>query len=120
MKRSLDAAIALFGILALVCIAMMLITSCHAETMVASYYGSESGSKTANGERFNKNGMTAAHKTLPFGTKLRVCRGERCVHVRINDRGPFIAGRQLDLAEGPALAIGLGGPGHGRVEVTRE
>lgn len=92
----------------------------HAETMVASYYGAESGKRTANGERFIPSGMTAAHKTLPFGTKLKVCRGDRCVHVRVNDRGPFIAGRHLDLAEGPALAIGLGGPGHGRVEVTRE
>lgn len=91
-----------------------------AETMIASYYGTESGNKTASGERFNRHAMTAAHKTLPFGTKLRVCRGGRCVHVRINDRGPFIKGRQLDLAEGPALAIGLDGPGHGPVEVTRE
>lgn len=91
-----------------------------AETMNASYYGAESGTKTASGQRFNRHGMTAAHKTLPFGTKLHVCRGERCVHVVINDRGPFIKGRDLDLAEGPALQIGLGGPGHGLVQVTRE
>lgn len=90
----------------------------HSETMVVSYYGAESGKRTANGERFIPSGMTAAHKTLPFGTKLRVCRGERCVSVRVNDRGPFIRGRSLDLAEGAARVIGL--PGVGRVEVTRE
>lgn len=90
----------------------------HSETMVASFYGAESGKRTASGARFNPNGLTAAHRTLPFGTRLRVCRGERCVSVRVNDRGPFIKGRQLDLAEGAAREIGL--PGVGRVEVTRE
>lgn len=91
-----------------------------AETMIASYYGAESGNRTASGERFNRHGMTAAHRTLPFGTKLRVCRGDRCVSVRVSDRGPFIKGRQLDLAEGAARVIGLTGVGVGRVEVTRE
>lgn len=89
----------------------------RSETMVASYYGSESGHRTASGEVFHPNGMTAAHRTLAFGTRLRVCRGERCVSVRVNDRGPFIRGRQLDLAEGAARAIGL--PGVGRVDVER-
>lgn len=90
----------------------------HAETMVASYYGAESGKRTASGERFNPLGLTCAHRSLPFGTKLRVCRGERCVVVRVNDRGPFVAGRSLDLAQGAARVIGL--PGVGRVEVGRE
>lgn len=90
----------------------------RAETMVASYYGAESGERTANGERFNPGGMTAAHRSLPFGTKLRVCRGERCAVVRVNDRGPFVAGRSLDLAQGAARVIGL--PGVGRVTVERE
>ena len=80
---------------------------------IASYYGSESGSKTASGQRFNQNAMTAAHRTLPFGTKLRVTHGERSVIVTINDRGPFIRGRVLDLSKGAARAIGL--PGVGRV-----
>lgn len=75
---------------------------------VASWYGSESGNQTASGERFNPNGMTAAHRSLPFGTRLRVChRG--CVTVRINDRGPFIRGRCLDLSRGAARAIGMSG-----------
>jgi rare lipoprotein A len=88
------------------------------ETMVASYYGSESGNRTANGEHFRPNGLTAAHRTLPFGTRLRVCyRG--CVVVRVNDRGPFIRGRQLDLSKGAARAIGLTAVGVGRLQVER-
>jgi rare lipoprotein A len=92
----------------------------HAETMVASYYGAESGHRTASGERFNPQGMTAAHKTLPFGTRLRVCRGGRCVSVRVTDRGPFVADRQLDLSSGAVRVIELTAVGVGRVEVTRE
>jgi rare lipoprotein A len=82
---------------------------------VASYYGNESGSKTASGQRFNQNAMTAAHRSLPFGTKLRVTHGDRSVVVTINDRGPFIRGRVLDLSTGAARAIGLTGAGVGRV-----
>lgn len=92
--------------------------SAHAETMIASYYGSESGNRTANGERFNPHGLTAAHRTLPFGTVLRVCyRG--CVVVRVNDRGPFIRGRSLDLSKGAARRIGMLGRGVARVSVER-
>ena len=63
--------------------------------------------RTASGARFNRHGMTAAHRTLPFGTKLRVTHGDRSVVVTVNDRGPFIRGRVLDLAEGAARAIGI-------------
>jgi rare lipoprotein A len=82
---------------------------------LASFYGNESGSKTASGQRFNQNAMTAAHRSLPFGTKLRVTHGDRSVVVTINDRGPFIRGRVLDLSTGAARAIGLTGAGVGRV-----
>jgi rare lipoprotein A len=82
---------------------------------MASFYGNESGSKTASGQRFNQNAMTAAHRTLPFGTKLRVTHGGQSVIVTINDRGPFIRGRVLDLSTGAARAIGLTGAGVGRV-----
>jgi rare lipoprotein A len=82
---------------------------------MASYYGNESGSKTASGQRFNQNAMTAAHRSLPFGTKLRVTHGGRSVIVTINDRGPFIRGRVLDLSTGAARAVGLTGAGVGRV-----
>jgi rare lipoprotein A len=82
---------------------------------MASYYGNESGSKTASGQRFNQNAMTAAHRTLPFGTKLRVTHGDRSVVVTINDRGPFVRGRVLDLSTAAARAVGLTGAGVGRV-----
>ena len=82
---------------------------------MASYYGNESGSRTASGQRMNANAMTAAHRSLPFGTKLRVTHGDRSVVVTINDRGPFVRGRVLDLSTGAARAIGLTGAGVGRV-----
>jgi rare lipoprotein A len=82
---------------------------------MASYYGNESGSRTASGQHFNQNAMTAAHRTLPFGTRLRVTHGDRSVVVIVNDRGPFIRGRVLDLSTGAARAIGLIGAGVGRV-----
>ena len=86
---------------------------------IASFYGNESGSRTASGQRFNQNHMTAAHRTLPFGTKLRVTHGQRSVIVTINDRGPFIRGRVLDLSKGAAHAIGLTSRGVGRVVAER-
>jgi rare lipoprotein A len=82
---------------------------------MASFYGNESGSKTASGQRFNQNAMTAAHRSLPFGTKLRVTHGGQSVVVTINDRGPFVRGRVLDLSTGAARAIGLTSAGVGRV-----
>ncbi len=82
---------------------------------MASFYGNESGSKTASGQRFNENALTAAHRTLPFGTKLRVTHGGRSVIVTINDRGPFVRGRVLDLSTAAARAVGLTDAGVGRV-----
>ena len=87
-------------------------------TMLASWYGPGfHGRTTANGERYDMHGLTAAHKTLPFGTRLEVCyRG--CTTVRINDRGPFIGARELDLSYGAAQAVGLVPSGVANVEVT--
>ena len=82
---------------------------------MASYYGNESGSKTASGQRMNAGAMTCAHRSLPFGTKLRVTHGDRSVVVTVNDRGPFVRGRVLDLSTGAARVIGLTGAGVGRV-----
>ncbi len=82
---------------------------------MASFYGNESGRRTASGQRFNQEALTAAHRSLPFGTKLRVTHGGRSVIVTINDRGPFVRGRVLDLSTGAARAIGLIGAGVGRV-----
>ena len=92
-----------------------LLSTAHAET--ASYYGFESGRHTASGERFDPNAMTAAHRTLPFGTLLRVTYQGRSVVVRINDRGPFVKGRDIDLSQGAARRIGLPGVGQVTVEV---
>jgi rare lipoprotein A len=85
---------------------------------VASFYGNESGSKTASGQRFNQNAMTCAHRSLPFGTKLRVSHGGRSVVVTVNDRGPFIRGRVLDLSKGAAHVLGLDGIGQVTAEVV--
>ncbi|MGK7941677.1 MAG: septal ring lytic transglycosylase RlpA family protein [Crocosphaera sp.] len=77
---------------------------------MASWYGPGfHGRLTANGERYNQNGLTAAHKTLPFGTQVRVTnlKNGRSVIVRINDRGPYIHGRVIDLSKGAANVIGL-------------
>jgi rare lipoprotein A len=76
--------------------------------------------KTASGQRANPGGFTAAHRTLPFGTKVTVTnkRNGRSVTVRINDRGPFVRGRIIDLT--PAAARALGFNGLAPVEVTRE
>ena len=93
-------------------------SSLAAGTMLTSWYGSYfHGRTTANGETYNMYGYTAAHKTLPFGTKLRVCY-QGCVDVRINDRGPYIGERELDLSYGAAKAVGLIDPGVANVSVT--
>lgn len=76
----------------------------------ASYYGGRHhGLKTASGERFNKNDLTAAHKTLPFGTRVKVTNlhNNRVVVVRINDRGPYARGRVIDLSERAAREVGM-------------
>jgi rare lipoprotein A len=82
---------------------------------MASFYGNESGSRTASGQHFNQNAMTCAHRSLPFGTKLRVTHGDRSVIVTVNDRGPFVRGRVLDLSTAAARAVGIAGSGVGRV-----
>jgi rare lipoprotein A len=95
-------------------------TSGWQERGIASWYGPRfHGRKTANGERFDQNAMTAAHKTLPFGTRVRVTSmitGKQIV-VRINDRGPFIRGRVIDLSKAAAQLLGM--PGVKQVLVER-
>jgi len=85
---------------------------------IASYYGHElAGNRTASGERFNPQALTAAHRTLPLGTKLRVTNlsNGRSVVVRVNDRGPFVGKRILDLSLAAARQINMVGAGHARV-----
>ncbi len=87
----------------------------HTFSGMASFYGNEAGRHTASGQRFNQDGLTAAHRTLPFGTRVRVTHAGRSVVVTINDRGPFVRGRVLDLSVGAARAVGLTGRGVGPV-----
>ncbi|HKL83216.1 MAG TPA: septal ring lytic transglycosylase RlpA family protein, partial [Desulfobacter sp.] len=87
----------------------------------ASWYGRKfHGRKTSNGETYNMYAMTAAHKTLPMNTWVKVenLNNGRNITVRINDRGPFVAGRIIDLSYNAARRIGIVGPGTGRVKVT--
>ena len=77
--------------------------------------------RTASGERMNPSALTAAHRTLPFGTRVKVTNQSngRTVVVRINDRGPFIRGRVLDLSKGAANQLGFIGSGHTAVCMAR-
>lgn len=91
-------------------------------TMVASWYGPKyHGRQTASGEVFDMNRLTAAHKTLPFGTRLKVTHvgNHRSVIVKVNDRGPFISGRDLDLSYGAAKKLGMVEQGVARVKIER-
>jgi rare lipoprotein A len=90
--------------------AFLVISDGYAQTKtgLASYYGPElAGQPTASGEPFNPYGFTAAHKTLPLGTRLIVSYGGRSVEVTVNDRGPYSGGRELDLSQGAADYLGL-------------
>ncbi|MGE7417257.1 septal ring lytic transglycosylase RlpA family protein [Methylobacterium tarhaniae] len=109
-RRSIAARIALPAGLALAGLGSLAATSAaQAQSGKASWYAS--GHRTASGERFNPNGLTAAHRSLPFGTMVRVTNqaNGRSVVVRINDRGPFAHGRIIDLARGAGKAIGMDG-----------
>ena len=87
--------------------------------LLTSWYGPGfHGNLTANGTRFNSNASTAAHKSLPFGTQLRVChRG--CEVVTITDRGPYVGQRAVDLSLGTAQRIGMKNQGVAYIKVTR-
>jgi rare lipoprotein A len=96
--------------------ALLIGTTTHSDAQtrtqagIASVYTTKHGLKTASGKRLNDGAMTAAHRTLPFGTKVRVTnkRNGRSVVVTITDRGPFIRGRVIDLTMAGANAIGMG------------
>jgi peptidoglycan lytic transglycosylase len=93
----------------------------HVETGQASWYGkAHQGKLTASGERFDMHALTAAHRTLPFGTIVRVThlKSGKSVNVRINDRGPFRSGRIIDLSYEAARRLGIASRGTARVELT--
>jgi rare lipoprotein A len=89
----------------------------HASDGVASFYSQ--GQRTASGERFNARELTAAHPTLPFGTKVRVTdlNSGRSVTVRVNDRGPFVKGRVIDVSHAAAESLGMVGKGVTKVKL---
>lgn len=95
---------------ALLSLILLMTPAQAAQTVGATWYGNElAGNRTASGEIFNPNGMTAAHRSLPFGTCLVVGnpRTGKKVKVRVNDRGPYTKGLTLDLSAGAARAIGM-------------
>jgi rare lipoprotein A len=101
---------------AAICGAMIFVdcsSAAMAQSGIASVYA-YSGERTASGERAQPNGLTAAHRTLPFGTRVRVTNKSngRSVVVRINDRGPFVRGRIIDLTPAAARALGFDGLAH--------
>jgi rare lipoprotein A len=91
----------------------------NAQSGVASVYA-HTGGRTASGERVASGAYTAAHRTLPFGTRVRVTnrRNGRSVVVRINDRGPFVRGRIIDLSPAAAKALGISGLAHVNVDIA--
>jgi rare lipoprotein A len=113
----------IIGVVRTICGAAVLFTAgsfgAMAESGLASVYA-YSGTKTASGERANPSGLTAAHRTMAFGTHVRVTnrRNGRSVTVRINDRGPFVRGRVIDITPAGANALGFSGLAPVKLEVA--
>lgn len=91
----------------------------YREIGIASWYGSESGNRTASGQRFNPHGLSAAHKTLPLFTTVRVTNLEngQSAELVVNDRGPFVPGRLIDLSQAAAQRLNMQRRGSSRVLV---
>jgi len=113
MKRLL----VLISTLFLLSSAPALSNSINTTTVVTSWY--QHGKKTASGQRFDPNGLSAAHRTLPFGTKLRLTNPNngRSIIVTVNDRGPFIRGTGLDVSRGAAQQLGFIRQGKTRLQM---
>lgn len=119
-----DGIVRIIGVVMKICGVAALIagsTSAMAESGIASVYV-HSGSKTASGERANPAGLTAAHRTLAFGTHVRVTnrRNGRSITVRINDRGPFVRGRVIDITPAGALSLGFSGLAPVKLELAQD
>lgn len=110
------------GLGAVLCSLIIGTQDAEAKIGTASYYGSKfHGKRTASGKRFNMHGLTAAHRTLPFGTRIKVTnlRNQKSVVVTITDRGPFAHGRILDLSFEAARRIGMIKTGTAKVRIER-
>lgn len=92
-------------IIAVMLLASLMCSPVTAQTKVVSASWYKHGEVTANGERFNPDGLTVAHKNFPFGTILKLTRNGKVAIVRVNDRGPFVKGRTLDLSKGAATVL---------------
>ena len=122
-NRANDGIVSLGAVLTICGAAVLFITgltSAMAESGIASVYA-YSGTKTASGEHANPSGLTAAHRTLAFGTHVRVTnrRNGRSVTVRINDRGPFVRGRVIDITPAGANALGFSGLAPVKLELAQ-
>jgi rare lipoprotein A len=110
-KQQFVAAFLLGTVLSSGCIVASHADNSRSESGIASVYSTESGSGTASGQKLDPQALTAAHRTLPFGTKVRVTnkKNGRSVVVTINDRGPFVSGRVIDVTPAGARALGFSG-----------
>ncbi len=121
MPRSINYAVITVIMAALTCAAPSLAgKEAYTEEGLASWYGKKfQGKKTASGEKFNMRKLTAAHRTLPFGTRVKVTRIEngKSVVVKINDRGPFVEGRIIDLSKAAAKKLDMINTGVARVRI---
>lgn len=99
---------------------MQIVPAVRAEVGLATWYGAESSGKTASGEEYDVNGLTAAHRTLPLNSRIKVTNLEngRSVTLRVNDRGPNVGGRLLDVSEAAAERLGFIGSGKVPVRIT--
>jgi rare lipoprotein A len=113
-KQQFAAAFLLGAVLSTGGIAMSQADNSRSESGIASVYSTESGSGTASGQKLDPGALTAAHRTLPFGTKVRVTnkKNGNSVVVTINDRGPFVSGRVIDVTPAGARALGFSGLTH--------
>lgn len=113
--------LAFFALIFLAALAFVLFWENPVFPAQASWYGQESGRRTANGERFTSNDMTCAHRHYPFNTRLRVTdlKTGRSIVCRVNDRGPFVRGRDIDLSKEAARRLGIIPRGTASVQVQR-
>ena len=122
--KDYDGIIRIIGVVMTLCGSTVLFISGSSralgESGIASVYA-YSGTKTASGERANPGGLTAAHRTLPFGTHVRVTnrRNGHSITVRINDRGPFVRGRVIDITPAAASALGFSGLAPVKLELAQ-
>lgn len=108
-------------LLILAVLSLCLVSPAQAQTCIASHYGigdAYGGKRTASGERMNPHAMTAAHRTLPFGSHVTVHNGSKSIVVRINDRGPFVQGKCIDLSTGAMRKL-CGSVGTCRVTLSK-